>query len=133
MTQDNKISIRFVKGGSGSGHHGHSGRPGKRGGSSLRWVYEGNFKRLHAPRKNSEKLGNSLILNPTKVVDGRDMVNYIDNPILFSDDNNQDDWQELIEQSQCRSAYWRKYAKRKMRRVVKELLKGVRPRLYLAA
>ena len=29
----NKISIKFYKGGTGSGHRGHSGRPGKRGGS----------------------------------------------------------------------------------------------------
>ncbi len=31
---DNKISIKFTKGGAGSGHRGHSGRPGKVGGSS---------------------------------------------------------------------------------------------------
>ena len=30
---ENKISIKFAKGGVGSGHRGHAGRPGKRGGS----------------------------------------------------------------------------------------------------
>ena len=31
---ENKISIKFTKGGVGSGFHGHAGRPGKVGGSS---------------------------------------------------------------------------------------------------
>ena len=60
-------------------------------------------------------------------------MDFIDDQILYSDDSNQDDWRDLVEQSQCRSPFWRRYAKRKMRRVVKELLKGVRPRIQLVA
>ncbi len=60
-------------------------------------------------------------------------MSYIDDPILYDDDSNQDDWQELLSQSRCNSRFWRRYAKRKMRRVVRELLRGVKPRIQLAA
>jgi hypothetical protein len=54
---------------------------------------------------------------------------YIDHPILYSDDFYSQEWQELVDQSQCNSSYWRRYARRKMRRISKELMKGVRPRM----
>jgi hypothetical protein len=58
-------------------------------------------------------------------------MTFIDHPILYSDDVYEEEWKELVEQSSCRSGFWRRYARRKMRRVVKELLKGVRPRIEL--
>jgi hypothetical protein len=56
-------------------------------------------------------------------------MSYIDDSILYTDDSNQDDWQELLSQSRCKSRYWRRYAKKKMRRVAKELLRGIKPRI----
>ena len=58
---------------------------------------------------------------------------YIDNQVLYSDNSNDDEWQELIRQSRSKSSYWRRYARRKMRRVEKELLRGIRPRLKLSS
>jgi len=60
-------------------------------------------------------------------------MDFIDDPILYSDDSNQDDWQELLAQSNSRSHFWRRYARRKMRRVTKELLRGIRPRIKMDA
>jgi len=57
------------------------------------------------------------------------MGHYIDHPVLYSDTVYSPDWERLQEQATCRSKFWRKYAKRKMRRVVKELLRGVNPRI----
>lgn len=54
---------------------------------------------------------------------------YIDHPILYSDNCYSEEWQDLISQSECNSSFWRRYARRKMRRISKELLKGVRPRI----
>lgn len=58
-------------------------------------------------------------------------MDHIDHPILYNDNTNNGDWQDLKEQSRCRSKFWRKHAKRKMRRVVKELLRGVKPRIAI--
>ena len=60
------------------------------------------------------------------------LMTFIDHPILYSDDVFNLEWKELIEQSSCQSSFWRKYARRKMRRVAKELLRGVRPRIELS-
>jgi hypothetical protein len=60
-------------------------------------------------------------------------MDFIDDPILYSDDSNQDDWQDLIVQLDSRSQFWRRYAKRKMRRIAKELLRGIRPRIKMDA
>jgi len=58
---------------------------------------------------------------------------FIDDSILYTDNSNQDDWQDLVGQSQCKSAYWRRYARKKMRRVAKELLRGIKPRIKSVA
>lgn len=60
-------------------------------------------------------------------------MDFIDHPILYSDDIFSEEWKDLVEQSNCKDGFWRKYARRKMRRVVKELLRGVRPRIQLSA
>jgi len=60
-------------------------------------------------------------------------MTFIDHPILYSDAVFEKEWEELIEQSNSRDGFWRKYARRKMRRVVKELLRGVKPRIHLSA
>jgi len=58
-------------------------------------------------------------------------MNYIDHPVLYSDDFINDEWKELIEKSNGHDGFWRKYARRKMRRVVKELLNDIRPRIIM--
>lgn len=58
-------------------------------------------------------------------------MNHIDHPVLYSDDFINDEWKGLIDKSDGRSGFWRKYARRKMRRVVRELLSDVRPRITL--
>lgn len=56
-------------------------------------------------------------------------MDFIDHPILYSDNVFSSEWEELIKQSNSKKTFWRRYARRKMRRVAKELLKGVRPRI----
>lgn len=58
-------------------------------------------------------------------------MKFIDQDVLYSDNCGSKEWRELNELANCPSAFWRKYAKRKMRRVIKELLRGVRPRIQL--
>jgi len=54
---------------------------------------------------------------------------YIDHPILYSDNYYSQEWEELVNQADGDSSFWRRYARRKMRRISKELLKGIRPRI----
>lgn len=56
-------------------------------------------------------------------------MDFIDHPILYSDDYATEEWQEILEQSKGKQGFWRRYARRKMRRVARELLKGIRPRI----
>ena len=57
-------------------------------------------------------------------------MDYIDHGILYSDEGFSAEWSRLVERAnQEQDSYWRQYARRKMRRTVKELLKGVRPRV----
>ena len=56
-------------------------------------------------------------------------MTFIDHPILYSDEVYNQQWMELVRLSNGRDGFWRKYGRRKMRRVVKELLRGVRPRI----
>ena len=58
-------------------------------------------------------------------------MNYIDHPVLYSDDFANDEWEELVGRSNSRDGFWRRYARRKMRRISKELLAGVRPRIIM--
>jgi len=58
-------------------------------------------------------------------------MNYIDHPILYSDNFSNPEWELLVEQSNSNDGFWRRYARRKMRRVVKELLKGTKPRIAM--
>jgi len=58
-------------------------------------------------------------------------MDFIDHPILYSDDVANEEWRRLVNQSNGPSCFRRKTARRKMRRVIRELLKGVRPRIYL--
>jgi len=58
-------------------------------------------------------------------------MSFIDHDVLYSDDTGSKDWRRLNELANCPSTYWRKYARRKMRRIVRELLRGVRPRIQL--
>lgn len=57
-------------------------------------------------------------------------MNYIDHPVLYSDDFANDEWEKLIERSSG-NGFWRRYARRKMRRVIKELLRDVNPRIAM--
>ena len=58
-------------------------------------------------------------------------MNYIDHPVLYSDDFANDEWEQIIERSNSHDGFWRRYARRKMRRITKELLRGVRPRITM--
>lgn len=58
-------------------------------------------------------------------------MNHIDHPVLYSDDFSNNEWEELIKKSDGNSGFWRRYARRKMRRIAKELLSGVRPRIAM--
>lgn len=55
----------------------------------------------------------------------------IDHDILYSDDVGIPTWQRLVKQSNSREHSKRRYARKKMRKVVKDLLHGVRPRFRL--
>lgn len=57
----------------------------------------------------------------------------IDSDLLYSDDAGYDDWKRIVSKSKIRDGFWRKYARRKMRRVAKQLLDGIRPNIYLGA
>jgi len=56
-------------------------------------------------------------------------MNFIDHPVLYTDDFTDNKWLMLVERANGQGGFWRKYARRKMRRVVKELLNNVRPRI----
>ena len=56
-------------------------------------------------------------------------MNYIDHPVLYSDDFIDNKWERAVEYATSHDVYWRKYAKKKMRRIIKELLNGIRPRI----
>ena len=58
-------------------------------------------------------------------------MNYIDHPLLYSDDFINHKWDKISKMSNSHDVYWRKYARRKMRRITKELLVGVRPRISM--
>jgi len=58
------------------------------------------------------------------------MTHYIDHPVLYSDSYFHPEWEKLVEQSEGRSNYQRRFARRKMRRVINELLRGIRPRIF---
>lgn len=58
-------------------------------------------------------------------------MNHIDHPVLYSDDFANEEWRELVERADGNNGFWRRYARRKMRRIVKELLNGVRPRITM--
>jgi len=55
---------------------------------------------------------------------------YIDHTVLYSDKGFSAEWRRLVEcANSSDNSFWRRYARRKMRRTVKELLRGVRPRI----
>lgn len=56
-------------------------------------------------------------------------MQFIDHPLLYSDEPFSTEWEELVKQSNSKRPFWRRYARRKMRRVAKELLRGIRPRI----
>jgi len=58
-------------------------------------------------------------------------MDFIDHPILYSDNVANEEWQRLVNQSNGPSNYRRRFARRKMRRTIRQLLKGVRPRINL--
>lgn len=58
-------------------------------------------------------------------------MDYISHPVLYSDNFIDNEWSLLLEKMESRSKFWRKYAKRKMRRIVRELLNGTRPRISM--
>ena len=61
-------------------------------------------------------------------------MDYIDHSILYSDNGFSTEWRRLVERANNEDdSFWRTYARRKMRRTVKELLRGVRPRIVTAA
>jgi hypothetical protein len=56
----------------------------------------------------------------------------IDHPLLYSDEAGFEDWKRLVEEANDPTdSFWRKYARRKMRRVEKQLLRGIRPNINL--
>lgn len=60
-------------------------------------------------------------------------MDYIDHGILYSDSGFGAEWDRLVERANhSKDGFWRRYARRKMRRTVKELLRGVRPRIIPA-
>jgi len=59
-------------------------------------------------------------------------MNFIDHTVLYSDDGFSAEWRILVERANVsHNSFWRRYARRKMRRVAKELLRGVRPRIIM--
>lgn len=57
-------------------------------------------------------------------------MDYIDHHVLYSDYGFSAEWERLVERAASpNNGFWRRYARRKMRRTVKELLKGIRPRI----
>jgi len=60
-------------------------------------------------------------------------MDYIDHDILYTDKGFSMEWRRLVEQADyCQDGFWRRFARRKMRRTVKELLRGIRPRIIPA-
>ena len=60
-------------------------------------------------------------------------MNFLDHDILYSDEGGSEEWRRLVDRAtNDTSSFWRKYARRKMRRSVKQLLAGVRPRIAMA-
>lgn len=55
----------------------------------------------------------------------------IDHPILYSDNIGSAEWNRLVTKANGRDGFWRRYARRKMRRVVKQLLEDIKPNIYL--
>lgn len=60
-------------------------------------------------------------------------MDFIDDPILYSDEVASEEWKRLVEESNGPKSFRRRYARRKMRRVINELLRGIRPRINLRA
>lgn len=59
-------------------------------------------------------------------------MDYIDHPVLYSDYGFSAEWRALVERAEAsKNSFWRRYARRKMRRTVRELLRGIRPRVLL--
>ena len=60
-------------------------------------------------------------------------MDYIDHDVLYSDFGFSAEWSILVERANANhNGFWRTYARRKLRRTVRELLKGVRPRVLSA-
>jgi hypothetical protein len=60
-------------------------------------------------------------------------MDYIDHDILYSDNGFSAEWRRLVERANNeQDSFWRHYARRKLRRSVKELLRGIRPRVIAA-
>ena len=58
----------------------------------------------------------------------------IDHELLYSDKAGYEDWKQIVDMAnEGEESFWRKYARRKMRRVAKQLLAGVRPNIYLGS
>lgn len=55
----------------------------------------------------------------------------IDHCLLYTDKAGFADWQNIVKKSNGRNGFWRKYARKKMRRVANQLLNGIRPNLKL--
>ena len=59
-------------------------------------------------------------------------MNFIDHPVLYSYNGCDEDWRRLVIDSELsNNSFWRRYARRKMRRSVKQLLVGTRPRISM--
>lgn len=52
---------------------------------------------------------------------------YIDSPLLYGYETPE--WRALCKQADSGSGFWAAYAKRKIRRTIKQLLNGIRPRV----
>jgi hypothetical protein len=60
-------------------------------------------------------------------------MDYIEHDVLYSDFGFSTEWSRLVEQANSsKNGFWRTYARRKMRRTIKELLRGIRPRVIVA-
>jgi hypothetical protein len=75
MIDEDKVALTFVKGGKGSGHKGHAGRPGKHGGSAPGSGGGGSSSKPKASSKKKRKGGSG------KTRSGWDKIN----SVLFRD------------------------------------------------
>ncbi len=56
----------------------------------------------------------------------------IDHELLYSDKAGYKDWKRIMDAAkEDEHSYWRTYARKKLRRIAKQLLAGVRPNVYL--